>query len=1494
MGYLGSTFFSLAVSNEPNNIKLDAVLELKTHVKKENVDLSQVQAYFEAISILMDSRDQTLQSTTFSLLCHLVKRVSIQDSRSTVLQDHGFLILPIIISRIADARASVKISARRALEAYWLTAPSKVEQALIESGMKSNSALLTNECVVWLNTVLTEVNRHFSLNPFMSTLAEILVQHEQNALLVENIKILFANYYDLKQNRLHKFELQKILEFHGVPAAIRTSIMGTNQVLKSREKSAMSHEVSGNNVSASRLEKPKNTDTATIPSESIKLGKDEKTPSNSPVDDIIAGLQNYNLEKKIQPSSCQDKDALYTQLAGMIPTFEGKETESNWIKREAHITSLRSIVRGNAHIDFPDDLAHGLKDIAEGICKGLLSLRTTLSVSACQLVKETAILLKDHFDPLVDSFAPTLIKLNSATKHMTSSNAHIAMCAIMINCTYSSKLLHKIQTASSEKGSNSRSHSSIWIKIFISRSSNSGKLPHTEVIERVLGRLLSDSISTVRQNAKEAFWCLQATCPESAERLLTRLDANVVKSLERSNPAKISKLRPDIAQTKPARSSIKDSIIAKNRELNSRRAGSRSNSRNAIQRSNEIEQKRGQYRVQSDPPSSDRRYGTALPKSLETKQFSGLTKHRSLMDLSVKPNADLPKLRPVSSTTFSTVHSANRPSTSITPNIKTDPIFQFLASSNEATISEGVNLLRYAILVEERFPDDIKFYLRKVSFTHPECLRPLLDQPDVLAKARFIMAPEDILRVCFIIFPDSEEAYRNISSSGPSDLYQSVGTILSYIANFDSIVGEKLLAMQTIKFKNRILESAVQFLLHCMSIVQVDESSFPLLVKPLFDLVAIFHSLPTYNAFKTLILRLFETNKSAFQENLPNLSESSRRELESIVGINQQCGSDTMSSNSDDTNDVKNVPKGDLGHVNKLHADNSMSDSNASQHESNKADQLDNEGELKNSSAQCERDLEDVNGGNESTHDTNGARSDSSNKEFNLVKEGRRPIPSADVAERIRDPSVEANNAACYDFDANQGENALDAVEPYTPSFNQEKTPRSEIGTGECTAQELAIKDVNEHGNISSSFDNNSPEFVAVAGNSMDESGSNIPKDKPKKLPELNSPQKEVSHGRARSVTPEIGNVDLKSIKVIHSERHAGQMNVFATNSNTPMRNEFFNKLNSDPSVELVNDFAQVKITNRLNSIQSFLDKVDPLSKISSKARPISIFEDTKASGSPQKVKDYSYTELNWFNFSVARLALDGETESFDDYNIVEFNDLCKKLQSSITGKEFVCLLRYLQNEQSMEFDSYFVQEGLYRIEDALHLHLWSNQVKDKLSGLIILKQLLINRDNVNFGKTWKTLVHLSDEVNHEVDVAISETFDETLCGMFASSDMIQCIIKTITEQKTNLSDHALNFVFQSLLKLVAQKTMVLSITDELLRQLHEILKCYLTHRKVEIRKNVVQTYGKLVRAARVSELTDNNYNNRQPSTTKEACFVEELLDSMTRPQRKMVEYYSH
>ncbi|KAK7684644.1 hypothetical protein QCA50_012227 [Cerrena zonata] len=122
--------------------------------------------------------------------------------------------------------------------------------------------------------------------------------------------------------------------------------------------------------------------------------------------------------------------------------------------------------------------------------------------------------------------------------------------------------------------------------------------------------------------------------------------------------------------------------------------------------------------------------------------------------------------------------------------------------------------------------------------------------------------------------------------------------------------------------------------------------------------------------------------------------------------------------------------------------------------------------------------------------------------------------------------------------------------------------------------------------------------------------------------------------------------------------------NIF-NNSDGKNRGELFSKFNQNESNELVEDFAQVKITelkkNQINSkdsaqslidkvdsqrselnskdsIQTFIDKVDPFSKMSNKNKPITIFHDDTVSGSPQKVKDYSYSELNWFNFQMAKL----------------------------------------------------------------------------------------------------------------------------------------------------------------------------------------------------------------------------------------------------------------
>lgn len=1474
MAFSGSVLFNLVVSNEPNSRKLEAVLNLKTHVKKENVDLTQVQAYFEAISVLMDLTDQNLQNTTFSLLCHLVKRVSIQDSKTTLLHDHSFLVLHIIVTRIADPRASIKISAKRALEAYWLTAPTKVEQALVELGLRNRSPLIINECVVWLNTILTEVNRHFSLNPFMNALAEILVQYENNNLLVENIKILFANYYDLKQNRLHKFELQKILELHKVSTSLRTSIMGTDHVMKSRDKPEHVDHAPKLPIPSIKPPRPASTlvsRTKEEPKAERHEKEEEQTSSSSPVDDIVFGLQNYRIDTKVLPTRCKDADTLHSSVSSMISTFDGKETERNWTLRETHIGTLRSLVRGNAHSEFPEDLVLALKDISEGICKGLLSLRTTLSVSACSLVKEAAILLGDKFDSLIDHFTPTLIKLNASTKLMTSSNAHVAMCAIMANCSYGGKLLHKIQTASSEKGSNTRTHCGTWLKIFVVRSSSHGSLPHTEIIERVLSRLLSDPISPVRQSAKEAFWSLQAISKESAERLLTRLDANVVKGLERSKPAKIGKLRPELTQPKSSRPSIKDSIIAKNKELLAKRADSRLSSRNSSQRSEsgiEFGVRKGLSRQMSDPPT--RRHASSLPKKDNT-PHEPLLKQRSFHNLHKysKDSEKKPALRSVASTTFSSSNVQGRSTPPLRVMTTADPIFQFLSSSNEVTIKEGINLLKYAMIVEEMFPDEIKFYLRKVSYTHPECFRPLLEsQPEIFSKTWTLMTQEDILRVCSIILPASNEVVDRMIALSDREVYQSVGTIFTYIADFDHIAGEKHLAIQVIKHKSKILELLAKFTLECITKIPVSDDNFELLAKPLFDLVAIFHSMPGYDIYKSLVLSLYHTNEMLFRKLSSQLSSNCKREIESIAGIEERTSSI-----------VETSPR-------------SLEENAAESVEENEPETMENRTpELAQySHLQVEHlillnvSVTELTSNENLVTETNKMESEVSVEHDRQVSAESSVEEAEPVSKSVSDEDMEQDNEPITELEKKANSVCNETLPTHSRLTGSdhvvgEESPRQGEDAEPTRAEKVSDEMMDCEDKEKSPTSND--DAVASAIGSEDSEGPSSPK--PKQIVE-NIKQMEFPSpipadrfaSRAQSFSP----------------KKSANPNIFASGLVTPMRNEFYNRLNPDPLSDLVENFAQVKITNRLNSIQSFIDKVDPLSKVSCKARPISIFEDTKVSGSPQKVKEYNYTELNWFNFLVARLALDKEAKEFDDYTIAEFDQLCEDLRGELSGKKFVSLLRYLQNEQSSDFDKYFVQEGLSRIEDSLHQHLTSTVIRDKLSGLIILKQLLINRENINFLRVWKTLVLLSEDAAHEIEVAINEAFDEALCGIFSSADMTQTIVKTICEQSSDWTESTLTYVLRCLFKLVAQKTMVLSITDDLLRQLHGILKSYISHKKVEIRKNVVQTYGKLLRAARVSELTDSNIT--LSNVNKESRFVDEILDSMTGPQRKMVEYYSH
>ncbi|KAM9891836.1 hypothetical protein OXX79_010439 [Metschnikowia pulcherrima] len=78
MDLSGSSVYSVIRTGTPE--QAHAVLqELKKHVKKDNVHLPWVGKYFEALSVASDSSEAAINTLAFSLVCHLVKRVSIQD-----------------------------------------------------------------------------------------------------------------------------------------------------------------------------------------------------------------------------------------------------------------------------------------------------------------------------------------------------------------------------------------------------------------------------------------------------------------------------------------------------------------------------------------------------------------------------------------------------------------------------------------------------------------------------------------------------------------------------------------------------------------------------------------------------------------------------------------------------------------------------------------------------------------------------------------------------------------------------------------------------------------------------------------------------------------------------------------------------------------------------------------------------------------------------------------------------------------------------------------------------------------------------------------------------------------------------------------------------------------------------------------------------------------------------------------------------------------------
>lgn len=205
----------------------------------------------------------------------------------------------------------------------------------------------------------------------------------------------------------------------------------------------------------------------------------------------------------------------------MLPCFEGKESEANWLLRERSLATLRRITKGNCPHDYQQYYLVGIKSLLDGILKTVHSLRTTLSAAGCHLVQDIARACGPAIDPMVEILLQSLIKLSGALKKIAAQNGNVTVDVVIGNVSYTSRILQHIWAACQDKNVQPRQFATGWIRTILTRhGKHKGSIEHSgglELIEKCIKKGLGDPNPGVREGMRGTFWTFYKVWPEKAE-----------------------------------------------------------------------------------------------------------------------------------------------------------------------------------------------------------------------------------------------------------------------------------------------------------------------------------------------------------------------------------------------------------------------------------------------------------------------------------------------------------------------------------------------------------------------------------------------------------------------------------------------------------------------------------------------------------------------------------------------------------------------------------------------------------------------------------------------------------------------------------------------------------------------------------------------------------------------------------------------------------------
>lgn len=1500
IGLSGDAMFRLVTSKEVDNrTKQQALKQFKADAKHGKVNLEEVSRYFEALAVAVDISHESVPLLAFSALTTLVKVTAISNKRDT-LKQQLFLVLPIIIHKLGDNNIDIKARAKKSLEDCWLTSHSQTSQLIMELAIPNRNPAVALETINWINNFLINSNPQLNIGSLIPSLLHAIEKYSKssNNRIVYAIINLLTNFCNMKDNFRFKYKISKELDDFDINDDLKEKIensIGINDMTFNNSSNPTSSKLKLD--VKSDFMKPK-AQTGRLPSKysqhsnieskpsslhhAMALNKEEETHSQDlpstverantdpELESITNKLSGYKFDESLGKTNVSCADELYYITNSLLPPFANKETESNWTAREKNIVKLRALIRGNAATEYLEDLRTCIKDLSDGICKAMSSLRTTLSNNGCQLIKELTTILQGSVDSLVDMFLPTLLKLCSATKNITSVNAHVAICSILIGCSYSFRYMQKIFNASIDKNIKIRSYSATWLRIMMIRfhdsssflnASSSQHSQHSqtssgfEITIKSLTKLLSDPNPTVRLTAKEAYWSFMKYFSHESEALTSRLEPNILKAIERSKPissrtsssstnSNFSSINRSNSRTSSSRPSLRDSIIAKNKELRAKhrddlshshsasssrapsRMGSERGQRGSLNQNNivnnslsqnnrkEETKERGNSKYQPKPfpnttiqrqSSITKREKLEIPRGNNEEDFTLKSESGKSSDelVSQKDKLDISKARVLDSPgTLEAIHSNFDKSN--------DPMKAFLRSNSFVENEHGIDLLKYAIDQNEDIdPNEFKMPLLKIANLRVEMLKPLFKFCS-LEKLYQFFKPEDFFRVCILVLEAADEKFVDniISIFDLNDIYKSIDTLLGYCISLEHLQDDDSLGTQIIRYKSQIMYMIFHFMLISLNKIPISDKYFSSIVSTLFELTSLAKSTKLYEPLSNLLHKLHSINQSLFTTELTLKDSQMVSEIGTIIDLDNLTEFTTNNATYDFTttnfaNLTKVVPS---------------SDNN-----------------IKGSPFKGTSDLTMLMPVGFSTDNDYKFKSIKSGSKLGIAEEAESTSISLSLSDKMEIDNLQNDDARLNSHN--------------TKNYSLRESP--------------TIVETNPH------FD--------FEGNGSTKQSSNVSEE------QRNNEE----------------NVFFKPHE--HHEQHE--------------RLSMTTKVERPKSKDaLIDEFSQVKITEKLQmqqqgadldqkeSLLSFIDKVDPLKTISEKNKQIDIYEDrdrhgqngmdTFFGGSPnnKRNKSYDYTELNWFNFQLAKFPKDFE----NDVSKLEFETLCHKLgRNSIEIPEFLKLFNYLQNcmKFDMDFTNYYYGEGKKIIEknlwDFFESYEQLSQTKI-LNGLILLKQLLINRVKLDLAKLFSLLVNLSllkDNLINEYNHAINEIFEEILTGPYSKRELLSQILQHLPHASVNDPTNKLLFVFECTLKIlsfnfVAQDS---NLENETVYLINEHLNKFLDHKQVEVRRLVILNYGKLLKSF------DSNFNNRFGEDTMK----DTIFGKLTVPQKKLVEYYA-